>query len=403
MATETLVFLSGKRTPFAANGGSFRDVATTNLALSAAQAAIAQSQVAPDQIDHTIFGNVLYSTAETIYIPRHVGLMAGIPQDRPALGLNRLCGTGFQVIVDAFHQMLAGDSRCALVGGVENMSLSPYALRSARWGSKMGNQVIADMMTEALTDAYTNAPMAITAENLAEKYQITREQSDAFSLRSQKRFAEGLKSGHFQQEIAPYSMPEKYKEKKGNPAELTRDEHPKPETTMEILAKLKPIFKKDGIVTAAAASGIVDGAAAMIVSTEKFAEEHAKKTGLKPLGRLISYGITGCDPKIMGIGPVSASQQALKKAGMTLGQMDLVEVNEAFAPQALSVQKELQIPDEIFNVNGGAIAVGHPLAASGTRLTQHILYELHRRGKRYGLASACIGGGQGIALVLEAY
>jgi acetyl-CoA acetyltransferase family protein len=403
MATETLVFLSGKRTPFAANGGSFRDVATTNLALSAAQAAIAQSQVAPDQIDHTIFGNVLYSTAETIYIPRHVGLMAGIPQDRPALGLNRLCGTGFQVIVDAFHQMLAGDSRCALVGGVENMSLSPYALRSARWGSKMGNQVIADMMTEALTDAYTNAPMAITAENLAEKYQITREQSDAFSLRSQKRFAEGLKSGHFQQEIAPYSMPEKYKEKKGNPAELTRDEHPKPETTMEILAKLKPIFKKDGIVTAAAASGIVDGAAAMIVSTEKFAEEHAKKTGMKPLGRLISYGITGCDPKIMGIGPVSASQQALKKAGMTLGQMDLVEVNEAFAPQALSVQKELQIPDEIFNVNGGAIAVGHPLAASGTRLTQHILYELHRRGKRYGLASACIGGGQGIALVLEAY
>jgi len=399
MATETLVFLSGKRTPFAANGGSFRDVPTTSLALAAAQAAITQAQVAPDQIDHTIFGNVLYSTAETIYLPRHVGLMAGIPQDRPALGLNRLCGTGFQVIVEAYHQMLAGDSRCVLVGGVENMSLSPYALRSARWGSKMGNQVIADMMTEALTDAYAGAPMAITAENLAEKYQITREQSDAFSIRSQKRYADGLKGGHFQQEIAPYAM----KDKKGNATELTRDEHPKPESTVESIAKLKPIFKKDGVVTAANASGIVDGAAAMIVATEKFASELTKKTGAKPLGRLVSYGISGCDPKIMGIGPVSAAQQALKKAGLTLGQMDLVEVNEAFAPQALAVQKELQIPDEIFNVNGGAIAVGHPLAASGTRITQHLLYELRRRGKRYGLGSACIGGGQGIAVVLEAY
>jgi acetyl-CoA acetyltransferase family protein len=399
MATETLVFLSGKRTPFAANGGSFRDVPTTSLALAAAQAAITQAQISPDQIDHTIFGNVLYSTAETIYLPRHVGLMAGIPQDRPALGLNRLCGTGFQVIVEAYHQMLAGDSRCVLVGGVENMSLSPYALRSARWGSKMGNQVIADMMTESLTDAYAGAPMAITAENLAEKYQITREQSDAFSIRSQKRYADGLKGGHFQQEIAPYAM----KDKKANAIEFTRDEHPKPESTVESIAKLKPLFKKDGVVTAANASGIVDGAAAMIVATESFAAELTKKTGAKPLGRLISYGISGCDPKIMGIGPVGAAQQALKKAGMTLGQMDLVEVNEAFAPQALAVQKELQIPDEIFNVNGGAIAVGHPLAASGTRITQHLLYELRRRGKRYGLGSACIGGGQGIAVVLEVY
>jgi acetyl-CoA C-acetyltransferase/acetyl-CoA acyltransferase 2 len=392
---ESLVFLSGKRNPFGANGGSFRDVPTTDLALSSANAAIAQAGVRPDQIDHTIYGSVLYSTAESIYIPRHVGLKAGIPQDRPALGLNRLCGSGFQVIVDAYMQMLAGDSQCVLVGGVENMSQVPYVLRSARWGSKMGNQVVADMMMESLTDAYSQTPMAITAENLAEIYKITREQSDAFSLRSQKRYADGLARGIFKDEIAPFTM----KDKKGNEVSYDKDEHPKPETTPEVLAKLKPVFKKDGIVTAASASGIVDGAASMVVSTEKFAQS----AGLKPLGRLISYGISGCEPKIMGIGPVPSSKIALKKAGMTLGQMDLVEVNEAFAAQALSVQKELQIPDEIFNVNGGAIAVGHPLAASGTRITQHILYELRRRKKRFGLAAACIGGGQGIALVVEAF
>jgi acetyl-CoA C-acetyltransferase/acetyl-CoA acyltransferase 2 len=303
------------------------------------------------------------------------------------------------VIVDAYLQMLAGDSKVALVGGVENMSLCPYVLRSARWGAKMGNQTLADMMAESLTDAYAQAPMAITAENLAEKYKISREESDAYALRSQKHFAESLKAGSFKEEIAPYSM----KDKKGNETQLSLDEHPKPETTMEVLAKLKPVFKKDGIVTAGSASGIVDGAAAMVVSNEKFAEELTKKTGAKPLGRLVAYGISGCDPKIMGIGPVPASQIALRKAGMSLGQMDLVEINEAFAPQALSVQKELQIPDEVFNVNGGAIAVGHPLAASGTRITQHILYELRRRKKRYGLAGACIGGGQGISLIVEAF
>jgi acetyl-CoA acyltransferase 2 len=393
--TEALVFLSGKRTPFGANGGSFRDVPTTDLALSSAVAAIAQAGVKPEQIDHTIYGNVLYSTAESIYIPRHVGLRAGIPQERPALGLNRLCGTGFQVIVEAYMQMLAQDSQCVLVGGVENMSQAPYVLRSARWGSKMGNQVVADMMIESLTDAYSQTPMAITAENLAEIYKISRDESDAFALRSQKRYAESLAAGHFKEEIAPFKL----KDRKGNEVSFDRDEHPKPETTPEILAKLKPAFKKDGIVTAGSASGIVDGAASMVVSTESF----AKNAGLKPLGRLVAYGISGCDPKIMGIGPVPAAKIALKNAAMSLGQMDLVEVNEAFAAQALSVQKELQIPDEIFNVNGGAISVGHPLAASGTRITQHILYELRRRKKRFGLAAACIGGGQGIALVVEAY
>lgn len=392
---ETLVFLSGKRTAFGANGKTLKDVPTTDLAVCASKAALEQSGVRLEQIDHTIFGSLLYTTPETIYIPRHVGLKVGIPQDKPALGVNRLCGTGFQVIVEAYHQMLGGETKAALVGGVENMSMAPYAVRGARWGLRMGNQVMSDMLTEGLTDGYANTPMAITAENLAEMYKITREQSDSFSLRSQQRFAAGMKAGSFKDEITGFAMTDK----KGNTVSFDVDEHARPETTLEGLAKLKPIFKKDGIVTAGSSSGIVDGAAAMVVSTEAF----AKSQGLKPLGRLVSYGVSGCDPKIMGIGPAPAARQALQRAGMSLSQMDLVEVNEAFAAQALSVQKELEIPDEVFNLNGGAIAVGHPLAASGTRITMHALYELRRRKKRHALVSACIGGGQGIALVVEAY
>jgi acetyl-CoA acetyltransferase family protein len=395
MANQSLVFLSGKRTPFGANGKTLKDIPTTDLGVAASKAALAQSGVRADQVDHVIFGSLLYTTPETIYIPRHIGLKSGVPEDRPALGVNRLCGTGFQVVVEAFHQMLAEESQVALVGGVENMSMAPYAIRGARWGLRMGNQQIADTLTEGLTDAYANSPMAITAENLAEKYGITREQVDRFALRSQQNFAQAQKNGALQAEIEPFSI----QDKKGNTVSFAQDEHPRPDTTMETLAKLKPVFKKDGIVTAGNSSGIVDGAAAMVVATEKFA--HAN--GLKPLGRLVSYGISGCDPKIMGIGPAPAARQALKRAGMTLAQMDLVEVNEAFAAQALAVQKELEIPESVFNVNGGAIAVGHPLAASGTRITMHALAELRRRGKRFALVSACIGGGQGIALVVEAY
>ena len=392
---ETLVFLSGKRTAFGANGKTLKDVPTTDLGVAAAKAALAQSGVRPEQIDHTIFGSLLYTTPETIYIPRHIGLKTGIPQDKPALGVNRLCGTGFQVIVEAYHQMIGGETQAALVGGVENMSQAPYAIRGARWGLRMGNQPIADMLTEGLTDAYADAPMAITAENLAVKYNITREQNDAFSLRSQQRFAQSLKDGAFADEITAFPI----QDKKGNVVQFSQDEHPRPETTLEILAKLKPVFKKDGIVTAGSSSGIVDGAGAMVVSTESF----AKQNGLKPLGRLVSYGVAGCDPKIMGIGPAPAARIALKRAGMSLSQMDMVEVNEAFAAQALSVQKELEIPDSVFNINGGAIAVGHPLAATGSRITMHALYSLRRMKKRYALVSACIGGGQGIALVVEAY
>jgi acetyl-CoA acetyltransferase family protein len=311
------------------------------------------------------------------------------------LGVNRLCGTGFQVIVEAFHQMLAGDTQVALVGGVENMSMSPYLIRGARWGMKMGHGEMTDMLMESLYDKYAEAPMAITAENLAVKYGITRDQADEFALRSQQLAKKAFDEGRFKNEIAPYEI----KDRKGNAQAMACDEHPKPDTTKEILGKLRPVFKKDGVVTAGNASGIVDGAAAMVVATET----RAKKEGWKPLGRLVAYGISGCDPKIMGIGPAPAARQALKRAGMKLEQMDLIEVNEAFAPQALAVEKELEINREIFNTSGGAIAIGHPLAASGTRITQHLLYELKRAGKRYGLGSACIGGGQGIALILEVF
>jgi len=390
---ESLVFVGAKRTPFGANGGSLKDFNPSELGKIASQGALTQSGLRPDEIDHIIYGNVMQSAHDSIYTPRHIGLKLGIPENIAALGINRLCGSGFEVIVDAYYQMLAGDSKAVLVGGVENMSMAPYVIRAARWGARMGHSPVMDSMLESLSDSYTGTPMAITAENLAEKYKLGREEVDALALRSQQNTKAAQAAGIFKDEITPIEI----KDRKGNTTVLDYDEHPKPETTPEILAKLKPVFKKDGVVTAGNASGIVDGACSLIVTTEKFARER----GLKPMGRLVSYGIQGCDPKIMGIGPVPATHQALKRAGMKLEQMDLIEVNEAFAAQALSVVKELQIPMEKFNLNGGAIAIGHPLAASGARIITHLLYDLKRRGKRYGLGTACIGGGQGIALVIE--
>jgi acetyl-CoA acyltransferase 2 len=391
--TESLVFLGAKRTPFGANGGSLKDATPTELGIHSAKAALAQSGVSPDQIDHVIYGNVLHSAPDSIYSPRHIGLHVGAPIHVPALGVNRLCGSGFQAIVEAYQQMLAGDTQVALVGGIENMSMSPYLIRGARWGLRMGNHEAVDSMVEALTDRYAGAPMAITAENLAEQYKISREDSDAFALRSQTLAKAAFDAGIFKDEIAPYPV----KDRKGNVVELAVDEHPRPQTTLEALQKLRPVFKKDGIVTAGVSSGIVDGAASLVVSTES----RAKKEGWKPMGRLVAYGVAGCDPKVMGIGPAPATRIALEKAGMKLDQMDLIEVNEAFAPQTIAVERELGIDRSKLNVNGGAIALGHPLAASGARIVTHLLYDLKRRGKRYGLGTACIGGGQGIAVIIE--
>lgn len=381
----SLYFLAAKRTPFGANGGALKDKHPRELAVHAARAALSESGVAPTDIDHVIFGSVLSSTTDSIYLPRHVGLQLGIPEAVPALGINRLCGTGFQVVVEAFQQISVGDTQVAVVGGVENMSMSPYWLTRARAGFRMGHSQVVDSLMEGLTDSGCQLPMAMTAENLAVQYGISRADSDAFALQSQQRAARAWEARVFEPEIAPMT-------------ECLRDEHVRPDATLESLSKLKAVFKKDGTVTAGNASGIVDGAAALVVASEAA----VKARGLRPLGRLVGYGISGCDPKIMGIGPVPAIQSALAKTGMRLDQMDLLEINEAFAPQALAVAKELKIDPSRLNANGGAIAIGHPLAASGTRILGHLLHQLRKHKLRYGLGAACIGGGQGIAMIVEA-
>ncbi len=390
---QNIVVVSGQRTPFGAFGGSLKDVSATALAVAASKKAMEQAHIQPGDIDHVVIGNVVQSGADAAYVPRHIGLHLGIPENIPALGLNRLCGSGFQAWVSAAQMILTGEANIVLAGGTEQMSQIPYIIRGARFeGHRMGNFQVEDYMTSALTDAYSNTPMAITAENLAEKYNISREACDEYSFLTQTRCAEALKKGYFKDEIASVEVTGK----KGN-VQITLDEHPKPDIPIEKIKSLKALFKENGRVTAATASGIVDGAAISILMTES----EAQKRGLKPLVRIKSWASVGCDPKIMGIGPVGAIQKALAKANMSLSQMDLVEVNEAFAAQFLSVEKELGLDRSRTNVNGGAIAIGHPLAASGTRIMNHLMYELARRNAKYAVGSACIGGGQGIAIVIE--
>ncbi len=393
MDKKSLVFISAKRTPFGAFGGEYKDLSPVELSVLSAKAALSDSGLSPEDIDSVIYGHVLYSSPDSIYVPRHVGLKLGIPVDRDALGINRLCGSGFQVVIEAYQRMVTEGQKAILVGGVENMSMAPYLLRSGRFGSKMGNQPLIDSMTEALTDLYVNMPMAITAENLAEKYKISREACDEFALRSQLNAKEALNNGYLKEEMTPVTLAVKGKE-----YVYASDTHMRPDTTAEQLSKLKPLFKKDGVVTAGNASGIVDGAASLIVAEESY----ARTNGLSPMGRLVSFGVVGCDPATMGIGPVNAVREALNKANLKLSDMDLIEINEAFAPQVLAVLKELNVPTERVNLCGGAIALGHPLAASGTRIVGHLLHELKRRKKRFGLGTACIGGGQGIAIIVEA-
>src|SRR5207253_7494590 len=389
-----IVFLAAKRTPFGTYGGALKEVSATDLAVHAAKAAIAQAGIEPDDVDDVVFGNVMQTSPDAIYLARHAGLKAGVPQAVPALTVNRLCGSGFQAVVDAALEMLAGHSECALVGGAENMSQAPHVARGIRFGVQLGKSPkLEDSLWEALTDSYVGLPMAMTAENLAVKYNISQREVDEYSVLSQKRFAAAQEAGRLADEIAPMELPGK----KGATVQFARDEHNRPETTVEGLARLPKVFKKDGVIHAGAASGICDGAGALVLATRQFAEKH----GFKPLGRLLGWGISGCDPSIMGIGPAPAVRRALERHDAKLSDFDLFEVNEAFAPQYLAVEKELGLPRERTNVDGGAIAVGHPLAASGARITAHLLYEMRRRGARRGIGSACIGGGQGIALLLE--
>jgi acetyl-CoA acyltransferase 2 len=390
---KSIVILGAKRTAFGTMGGALKGVNANDLAVVASKAALSQSRVAVGDVGHVIVGNVMQTSADAIYCARHVGLKAGLAIATPALTVNRLCGSGFQAIVNGAEQLLLGEADVVLVAGTENMTQAPHILRGGRDGYAFGKApALEDSLWNALTDSYTNTPMAVTAENLAVKYEISREACDAYALSSQKRWAAAQEKGLFAQEIEPMTLTQKK-------ATITfdKDEHPRPQTTLEALAKLSPVFKKDGVVTAGNASGICDGAAALVLATAEYAEKH----GHKPLARVVEWGIAGVDPTIMGIGPAPAIRQALARATLTLSDMTLVEVNEAFAPQYLAVEKELGLDREKTNVNGGAIALGHPLGASGARITTHLFYELARRGGRYAVGSACIGGGQGIAVVIE--
>lgn len=390
---EKIVFISGKRTAFGAFGGSLKDISATELTVAAGKGTLEAAGVKPEDVEQVIIGNVVQSGSDAAYLARHTGLKLGIPVNVGAYIVNRLCGSGFQSWINAAESIMTGDMNCVLAGGVEQMSQIPYVNRKVRFeGLRMGNFEFEDAMTAALTDAYAGMPMAITAENLGEQYGITRQACDEYSIQTQQRYKVALDKKYFTEEISAVKVMSKKAD-----VIIDKDEHPKPDATFEKISGLKSLFKKDGLVTAATASGIVDGAACSLLASESF----AKARGLKPLARIVSWAYVGCDPKIMGIGPVSAARKALDKAGLKLEQMDLVEVNEAFAAQFLSVAKELKLDMARTNVNGGAIAVGHPLGASGTRIMNHLVYELHRRGGKYALGSACIGGGQGIAIIIE--
>ena len=393
MFPTDIVIVAGARTPMARYTGVFSEVSAIDLGAHAAKAAVQRSGVDPSEFDHVVFGNVLQTSSDAIYGARHVGLKAGLKIETPAVTVNRLCGSGIEAIAQAAQRLLLGEASMVLAGGMENMTQAPFVIRGARTGLKLGGGALEDFLFVGLTDSYCGLPMAVTAEKLAAQTGITRADSDAYALRSQQAADAAAKAGVFKEEISPVEV------KQGRKSIIvTEDDHRRPETTLETLAKLPPSFQKDGIVTAGNASGIVDGAAAVVVTREKT----AKDRGLKPLGRIVSWAAVGVDPSIMGIGPVPSTRKALQFAGLKLEQIDRVEVNEAFAPQYLAVEKELGLQREKTNVNGGAIALGHPLAASGTRLVITLLNELRRKGLKYGLATACIGGGQGIAMIVEA-
>jgi acetyl-CoA acyltransferase 2 len=392
--SKEIWIVAAKRTAFGGLSGSLKDISAIDLAVHAGKAALAQSGLNANEIDQVILGNVQQTSPDAIYGARHVGLKCGIPIEAPALTVNRLCGSGFQAVVNAAEQILLGDAKAVLATGSESMSQAPHAMWGLRdGGAKFGKPPeMVDTLWAALTDSWCKTPMAMTAENLAVKYGITRAECDAYALKSQQRWAAAFEAGGFADEMAKIEIVEK----KGTKV-IDRDEHPRPTATMESLAKLPPVFKKDGVVTAANASGINDGAGALVVVDG----EWAKSRGLVPLAKLVQWGVAGVDPNLMGIGPVPAIKAALDRAGLKQDAIDLFDVNEAFAAQFLSVQKELGLDPEKTNVNGGAIALGHPLGASGARITANLVYTLRRQNKRFGVGAACIGGGQGIAVVLE--
>jgi len=392
--SRELVILSGVRTPFGTLNGTLKKHSATDLALHTAGPAMARAGVSPEDIDHVIYGNVLQTDNDAIYLARHVGLKAGIPMEVPAYVVNRLCGSGFQSIVNGAQEILTGQADCVLVGGTESMTRAPHVVHGLRDGQRFGKAPdMQDLLWEALVDKHTGMPMAMTAEKLGDQHGIAREDVDAYSAASQDRWAAANARGFFRDEIVPMEI----RTRKGT-VTFDTDEHPRP-STPESLAKLPPVFKEDGLVTAGTASGICDGAASLVLADATWAE----KKGLEPIARLVGWGVSGCDPTIMGYGPVPASKRALAQTGLSLDDMALVEVNEAFAAQVLAVAKAMGLDPSTLNVNGGSISLGHPLGASGARITATTIHALRERGEKYGLASACIGGGQGIAVIVEAY
>jgi len=397
MTKPEVFIVGGARTPMTDYVGALKDLSALELGAIASKGAFDKTGVKPEWIEHAVFGNVLQTSSDAIYGARHVALKAGVPVDVPALTVNRLCGSGIQAAVSGAQMIQLGEADLVLTGGIESMSQAPHVIRGLRTGLKLGQGKLEDYLWEALLDPYSGCTMAMTAENCAAKYGISREEQDAYALRSQQLADAAEKAGRFKDEIVPVEI----KTRKGVQV-VDRDDHLRPETTIEVLAKLPPAFKKDGTVTAGNASGIVDGGAALILASA----DAVKKHQLKPIGRLISWAATGVEPSLMGMGPAPSSRKALALAGLSLDAMDLIEVNEAFAGQYLAVEKELGLPREKVNVNGGAIALGHPLGMSGTRLMLTLLLELRRRAAGSpktlrGLATACIGGGQGIAAIIE--
>ncbi|KAI7864754.1 Thiolase, N-terminal domain-containing protein [Spinellus fusiger] len=394
MALRQAYIVSAKRTPFGIFGGKLKNLTAAELGGIASKAAL--SSLPKDlPVDSVIFGNVLQTDATGAYLARHVGHRAGLPHTVTALTVNRLCGSGFQSVMNAAQEIALGESDIVLAGGTENMSLSPFTLSGhSRWGNRLGvNLSLQDSLWSSLTDQYPNpTPMGVTSENLATKYEITKKECDAYALLSQTRYQNALKKGIYKDEIVPVEVAER----KGT-VTVSEDEHPRSDLTLDKLADLRPVFKKNGVTSAGNASGINDGAAALVVVSE----EALKKHGLTPLARVVSWQASGVQPELMGIGPVPAIRGALARAKLELSQMDLIEVNEAFAAQYLAVEKELGLDREKTNLEGGAIAMGHPLGASGARILAHLTHALHRTQSRYALGSACIGGGQGVAVILE--
>ncbi len=388
--------VAAKRTPLGTFGGKLRGQSAIDLGVVAARAALDAGEVEPAAVDHVVFGNVCQTSADALYLARHIGLKSDIPIPVPALTVNRLCGSGFQAVVSGAQEILLGRAEIVLTGGSESMSQAPHAVRGIRFGGpRLGkNPELEDTLWSSLYDPHAGCAMAITAENLANKHGISREDCDAYALRSQQTWAAAQEAGRFEAEMAPVEL-------RGHKGAETFDcdEHPRPDTTAEGLAGLKAVFKKDGgVVTAGNASGICDGAGAIILASEEAVKAH----GLSPLARLVQWHVAGVEPKLMGIGPVPAIRGALERTGSTLEDMDLVEINEAFAPQYLACEQELSLDRDHTNVDGGAIALGHPLGATGARIMAHLAHELRRRGGARAVGSACIGGGQGIAVIIEA-